>query len=183
MFGLWNSDDDSYEVDDDDDDYDELYNRFSGQRIQVHHLDTLSEAFELRVPRKYKIERIMADEHHVVAMCRLETEPESRQLFMSLFDLATCNEIGCNNSAKDVLFSLNESPIDLNIQKQWLDEVFLFDGWLVVPRNREFFWFDKEGNRSKTSTKLDTSELPTIFSSRSVLLFAFNKRNLLMKRL
>ena len=180
VFGQWSSDDD-----DDDGDNNEQDKRSSVHRIRVHHLDTLSEAFELRVPRKYKVERILADEHHLLAMCGPEREPESSQWLMIVFDLATCNEIGGgNNSATDSRFSLTESPIHLNIQELWIEEVFLLDGWLVVPSENEILWFDKEGNRSKTSTKLDTSELLTIYSSRSVLLFAFLDNNkLMMKRL
>ena len=75
VFGLWNAD---------------IYDCGDEDSIHACHLDTLSEAFDLCVPKKYKIQQIMADEHHVVAISSLKgSEPESRQLFMSIFDLAT----------------------------------------------------------------------------------------------
>ena len=78
VFGLWNTDD-SYDSDEDDhdnynDERDEPEEEPSSQRIQVRHLDTLSNAFCLRVPKEYKVERIMIDEHHVVAMSQLNSE-------------------------------------------------------------------------------------------------------------
>ena len=64
----------------------------------MHSLETLREVFCVRVPDEYTIERIMADEHHVVAVSRLGNDPswqnlDSRQWFMSFFDLATLDEI------------------------------------------------------------------------------------------
>ena len=165
VFGLWNSDDD------DDDE------RFSGQRIQVHHLDTLSEAFELRVPKKYTVERIYADEHHLVALC-LVGDIEN-QWYMSVFDLATCNQIDGDERAR---FFLSEGNIDLEMERLLLEEVCLLDGWLVVPTDNAIFWYDKTGTRSETSTELNNQELQTIYASRSILLFAFNDRKVLMKR-
>ena len=126
MFGLLYSDDD------DDGDNNEQDKRSSVPRILVHHLDTLSEAFELRVPRKYRVERIFADEHHLLAVCATKSELESNQLFMSVFDLATCNVIGGDNSANDVRFSLTESPFELNMGDRWAEELLMIDGWLVV---------------------------------------------------
>ena len=82
MFGL-SVTKNSYETDsdNDDEDYDgdEQEEEYSTRRIQVRHLDMLSKAFSLREPKKYKIERILADKHHVVTMCRAESEPESLQ--------------------------------------------------------------------------------------------------------
>ena len=126
VFGLLYSDDD------DDGDNNEQDKRSSVPRILVHHLDTLSEAFELRVPRKYRVERIFADEHHLLAVCATKSELESNQLFMSVFDLATCNVIGGDNSANDVRFSLTESPFELNMGDRWAEELLMIDGWLVV---------------------------------------------------
>ena len=83
----------------------------------MHHLDTLSEANVLCVPAKYTVERILADEHHVVAVCRVGDE--ARQWFMSVFDLATCNQIGGDNtSARGVnsaRFSLPERFFDFDM--------------------------------------------------------------------
>ena len=161
-------------------------------RIAACHVDTLTEAFGLRVPEKYRIERIMGDEDHVVAMTRLDSEslsrqPESRRWFMSVFNLATCKEGGGGGKdareGQKTRFFLPERHIDLDMQRVWLEDVFLLDGWLFLLHNHnEIFWFDKNGNRSKPNTVLNTRDLRTIYSSRSVLLFAFYEGKLLMRR-
>ena len=89
VFGVWDTGR-SYETDSDDDDNNgQKQEEYSTQRIQVRHLDTLSKAFCLVVPKKYTIERIIADEHRLVAMS--QQDHSSRQWFMSVFDLTTCN--------------------------------------------------------------------------------------------
>ena len=166
VFGLWRYVDDS---DDDDEDNNEQDKRSSGQWIQVHHLDTLNEAFELRVPKKYRIYQIVADEHHVVAVSRSSDEPESRDWFMSIFDLATCNEIDGDKTAR---FSLPEEYINLELEWYLLADASLLDGWLVVPTyNDEIFWYDKTGKRSETSTELNMTQLIKMYASRWALLF------------
>ena len=138
VFGLWNSDDDDDDNDNDNDNDDnELDKRYSRQRIRVHHLDTLSEAFDLRVPNKYTVERILADEHHLVAVCSVGDKED--QWYMSVFDLATCSQIDGGDERR---FSLPEENIDLEMERLLLDEVFLLDGWLVVPTDQQFAWFD-----------------------------------------
>ena len=125
----------------------------------------------------------MADEHHVVAMSRLEdSDLESRQLFMSIFDLATCNESG--GDGKTARFFLFERQIDLTIKPLLLSNVFLRPVFLV-PLNGELVWFDKkEGKRSETSTVLDTCNLDAIYSSDSSLVFALLDRSkFLLKQL
>ena len=186
VFGLWYDDDDDDAKDDDDgDDQEEEYSR---QMIRVLHLDTLSEAFVLRMPAQYTIERILADEYHVVAMCPVGDE--ARQWYMCLIDLATCNQIEddtSNTSAggvKTACVSLAENRIDVEISWLWLDQVFLLDGWLAVPSYQEIMWFDKEGTRSETRTNWDnTTQLWAINASRSGVLFKFRDGSLLMKRL
>ena len=184
VFGLC----DSFELDsgkDDDDDSDddttERSKYCSRQRIRVHHLDTLSEAFALLVPKKYKIERLLADEHHLVAVCRMGDK--TRQWYMTVFDLATCDEILSRSGDKTGHFCPPESLVDLDMEWLWQEELFLLDGWLVVPSAEEILWFDKRGNRSETSTYVDTSDLHTIYASRSALLFHFHDGKLLMKRI
>ena len=174
VFGLFDTDDDGQEE------------AFSNQRVQVHHLDTLSEAFELRVLDEYRIVQLKADERHVVAMSRLSSEPSSPgscQWFMSIFDLQASDEKKGNN--KMVRFFRAERHIDLAMQRLWLSEVFLLDGWLVVPHKDEntFVWFDAKGERSETSTDVDLSKLRAIYSSDgSSLLFALDDDTLLLKR-
>ena len=151
------------------------------------HLDTLKEAFGLRVPIKYTIERIMADEHHVVAMSLLESKVSSHW-FMSTFDLATCNESGGggnnNRDGKTVRkFFLAERHVCLAFESLYLDSVFLLDGWMVVLLNDKLFWFDKNGKQSETTTKLDASKVKSIYSSGSSLLFTQIGGKLLLKRL
>ena len=176
VFGLWTMDDD-----DDDGDNNELEK--AHQRIRVHHLDTLSEAFVLTVSKKYTIHRILADEHHLVAVSCLEGDPFGTltQWFTSVFDLATCNEIG--NGGETARFSLPERQIDFPTIWPSIADVFLLDGWLVVRGLNELVWFDKEGNRSETSTELDTPILQKMYASGSVLLLDVYQNALLIKRL
>ena len=175
----------------DDEYFRDSHERYSTrQRIQVHYVDTLREAFGLRAPEKYKIERLMADEHQLVAMSRSSEAPDSRQWFMSVFDSANCDQIDyeCNKSAQRFeisrRFALPERHVEIDIQASpWLSQVFLVAGWLAVPGDRHILWFDKDGHRSETSTEWDTAQLRKTFASRSILVFAFHDRKLLMKRL
>ena len=172
VFGLWDTGD-SYEPNKED--------GYATLRIQVLYLHTLSEAFGLRVPRKYAIERIMADEHHVVAMSFAyeSGRRESFQWFMSVFDLQA---IGNESSRVETgRFFQAERHIDLAMPSVWLSEVFLLDGWLVVPSedDKKLFWFDKDGQQSETSTEWDTGELRAIYSSGCSLLFALDDTLLL----
>ena len=184
VFGLWDWGDRHdyyYEPDDDDDDSDEQQAQYSRQRIQVLHLDTLNDAFGLRVPAKYTIERIMADERHVVVISRLACEP-SRQWIMTLFDLATCNESASGDKTARKFF-VAERHVPLAIKSVSLSSVFLFEGWLVVPRKsmNKFVWFDKKGQQSETSTKWDSQYLKKIYSFGSDLLFSTHDGKLLLK--
>ena len=116
--------------------------QYSSKRIQVLDLDTLSEAFGLRVPQMYKIERIVADEYHVVAICCLSSEPASKR-FMSVFNLQTYGKESDgrdpNSGAipmqdaggyKAERFFLAERHIDLhkNLPSPWLEDIFLLRG-------------------------------------------------------
>ena len=203
VFGLWDTSKRSHEKDrvryhetnsnrdDDDNNNDEQYSR---RRIQVHHLDSLKEAFGLRVPAEYTIEQILADEHRVVAMSRLEDSEPPRKWFMSIFELATCKQRGDDISSwlakrggvKTVpQFFLAERHIELNIEPLLLlPRVFLFDSWLVVPLKNanELVWFDKNGTRSETSTEWDSRRLKDIYSSGSSLFFTQLDGKLLLKR-
>ena len=163
------------------DDGDNPQGRYSYSRIQVCHLETLREAFCLRVPAKYRIERILADEHHLVAMTRRENESDwaVRQWSMGLFDLqAIGKESGRDKGAevgKSASFFLIERHIDLTIESHLLpSHFFLFDGWLVVPqwKKKKLVWFDKNGRRSETSTEWDSENLSQIYSSGLSLLFS-----------
>ena len=173
VFGLWDTSETSdeyepYQDDDDDEDDDNV-------KIQVLHLDTLSEAFGLRVPEKYTMERIMADEHHVVALSHLSDEPdESRRWFMSIFELS-------GKESCDHQFFLAERHIDLTIQAHFTPEMSLLDGWLMLPLQNELVWIDKKGKRSETTTRLDTSNVTDIFSSDMSLLFVLRDKKLLLK--
>ena len=195
VFGLSDTCD-SYETDSDDDDDDEQEDEtYSSHRIQVHHLDTLSEAFELRVPNKYTMERIMADEHRVVAMSRRSNKP-SRHWYMTIFDLATCILSDNRQQAKRARtkkaaageFFLAEKHVRLDLgpgfvlDTEYFSQMFLFDGWLVVPRdNRELVWFDKNGTPSRTSTERDTN-FKDLYASGSILLLTTHDDKLLLKR-
>ena len=150
-------------------------------RIQVHHLDTLSEAFELRVPAKYKINHIIADEHRVVAMC---SKSLPHQRYMSIFDLATCNESGCDNSRGEERarkFFMAERHIVLPLESLLIDEVFL----LVFPNDKRniFVWFNKNGEQSESSTEVDLGNMRAIYSFNSCLLFDLGYDKLLLKRI
>ena len=173
VFGLW------------DDDY-EREEEYSSKRIQVCHLDTLNEAFCLCVTKKYDIVRIMADEHHVVAI----SHPlhEWHNWFMTIFDLATCNENGGDNKAARYgktgckLF-MSERNILLSEVLYFTHSVLLLDGWLGFPHEnkKELVWFDKKGNRSETSTELDTRKVGAIYSWGSSLLFTQSCSKLVLK--
>ena len=184
VFGLWDTNSlyEPYELDsDDDDDSDEQEAQYSSQRIQVRHLDTLSKAYSLRVPRRFNIERIMADEDHLVAMS-LESE-RYRPWFMTLFNLATCNESSCGGKTVRKYF-LPERHVRFDVEALCLASVFLFDGWLVVPRedHNEFVWFDKKGKQNETSTEWNSKKLNEIFSFGTSLLFAKDDGKLLLKQ-
>ena len=189
VFGLEDTNENDYfyesDFDDNDDDSDEQEEEYSSHRIQVHHLDTLSEAFGLRVPKKYEIERIMADEHHVVAVSGLSSEPlwddsESREWFMSIFDLQAISKQKGNKIAR---FFRAERHIELTIEPLLLPSLFMLNGWMVVPlkNQNELAWFDKSGERSETSTRLNIiSKVTAIYSSDSSLLFAPGNFKLLL---
>ena len=182
LFGLWDTgetsdENDPYinnqEADSDDDDDDIVEEKHSRRRIQVHHLDTLSgAAFSLRVPEKYTIEKIMADEHHVVAMSSVGSE-----WFMSIFDLD--GKTNCGQKA--ARFFLAERHIELSLKSLWMP-VFMYNEWLVVPHKKELAWFDKKGKRCETSTQLDNSNVEIIYSSGSSLLFGLLNQKLLLKQ-
>ena len=122
-----------------------------------------------------------------IPILSMESDPFGTftQWFVSVFDLSTCNEIGNGGGGggcdKRAQFSLPERRIDFPSINP--PTTFLLDGWLVVPGVNELAWYDKEGKRSETSTKLVTHKL-TIFASRSVLLFDTpgNNKMLLMKQ-
>ena len=138
---------------------------------------------------EYTIDRIMADEHHLVAMSRLDGETTSNW-FMSVFDLQAFGEASGDDKDAGVgktasKFFLLERHIDLAIQRLWLSEVFLLDGWLVVPhRDKDTFsWYDKDGQRNATSTDVDLGNVRAIYSSGgSNHLFDLDDDTLLLKR-
>ena len=151
---------------------------YSHKMIQVHDLGTLSEAFGLRLPIEYTVERIMADEHHLVTMNRLENDWSGHQWSMSIFNVATFNESDGDKSdsrgGKTARFFVAERHIELSIKSLVLSSVFPFNGWLVVHREKEkeLVWFNKNGKRSETRTRLDSiSNLRAIYSTVSSLLF------------
>ena len=179
LFGLWDTD---YSFD---------FVEYSSRRIQVRQLDTLSEEFCLVAPMKYTMERIMADEHHVVAMSRLGSEPESRQWYMSIFDLTTCNQSDNMQQAKQARqnFALGKHVLlDLgpcfSIDSVYLSKVFLFDGWLVVPREHEdeLVWFDKNGTRSETKTMIDNKKMTDFYASGSIIILTSNDGKFFFQR-
>ena len=98
VFGLWDTYD-SFKPDSDDDDDDEKQEEeeYSAHRIKVHRLDTLGKEFSLRVQAKYSIERIMADEHHLVALSRL-ANMSSCDWYFSIF--AGCGRILSGREAR-----------------------------------------------------------------------------------
>ena len=180
VFGLWNTYDsiDSDVDDQDNDERDKQEEEPTYYRIQVRHLDTLSKAFCLLVPKEYKVERILADEHHVVAMSQLNSDRGSPYWYMNIFNLATCNESSSGRGGGNrprTNFFLSEKTIDLAIESLSLLNVFLYDGWLVVPLSveKELVWFDKNSARSETSTEWDSDYLKEIYSFGSALLFDF----------
>ena len=189
IFGKLDTDDSNETVadnDDNDNDNDEQQADNSTEKIQVLHLDTLSEAFELRVPKKYRIEQIMADEHRVVTIIELASEPNSHDRFMSIFDLATCDESGGSGGdtrASGPTYFLAEKTIDLAIDFSYKHFIILFDGWLVFPHEHELVWFDKKnGTRSETRTEWDSENVIDIYSFGSSIIFEQRDGKLLLKR-
>ena len=184
VFGLWDMSD-AYNHQ-----YRRNYEQDSRQWIQVHHLHTLNEVFCMRVPNEYTIERMMAEEHRVVAISRRDRRPlwqnsESGPWCMNLFDVDIFSEWDYDFFARRCMtapFPVSEWHIGLDMQLPRLENVFLLDGWLVVTGDNEIFWFDREGKRSETITKLDNGELRTIYSSSSSLLFSLHDDTLLLKR-
>ena len=211
VFGLWNARY-SYESDSDNDDEDEDEDQeqddnesdeledeeeYSPQRIQVCHLDTLSKAFELRVPKKCTIERIWADEHHVVAMSKLTMS--YLDWYMTIFDLAKCNRHGDNRQqqakrarkkkAAAGVFFLAEKHVLLNLDRRFYDSEFLskvslFDGCLVALRvyTNEILWFNKNGTRSEMSTRLDNTNLKELYASGSIIILTSKDGKLYFQR-
>ena len=117
--------------------------------------------FNLRVPKKYTMYRIMPDEHHLIAISLV-----GNKSLTSIFDLVTCNESdGDKSKGRKTArkFFRAERHIGLAL-----------DGWLVVPfkDKNTFAWFNKNGERSETITDVDLGNLQAIYSSRSSLLFA-----------
>ena len=152
----------------------------STERIQVLHLDTLGKAFELRVPTKYPIEQIMADELHVVAKTILYNK-SSCHCLMSIFDLATCSESG--GGGRDTggpTYFLAEKTIDIDYSNK--HRVVLFDGWLVFPHEHELIWLDKNGARSETRTEWDSGNVRDMYSFGSSIIFEQRDGKLLLKR-
>ena len=182
VFGLWNTYE-SFNSDNEEPEEDE----YSSHRIQARHVDTLSKAFELVAPEKYTMKRIMADEHRVVAISRLDSEP--REWFMSVFYLAACNESGEDKrttrrgrSAASKYF-LAKRHIRLDTDSVLLYNGFLFDGWLVFPGEKsELIWFDRNGIRSEVRTKLDSENCRDIYSFGSGLIFTQHGSTILMRR-
>ena len=195
IFGLcdaYESDDEDGSEDNDDEPEEEECAR---TWIQVCHLDTLRTSFCLVVSDEYTIERIMSDEHHVVAMSRPKDSELLSQWFISIFNLATCNESGVgdfdNSNAKlggdetaSTKFFLAEKTIDLPIESYPMPRVFLFNGWLVVPLKDEqkLIWFDKEVELSETITKWDSNRFKDFFPFGSGLLFTQHDSKILLKR-
>ena len=139
------------------------------------HLDTLSKAFDLRVPKKYTIERIMADEHHVVALSMKSIS--DRWWLMSIFDLASVEE-SCSVTVARRSASIWRH-IDLAWHSELIPSAFLLDGWIVIDCGNEFVWFDKKGQRSEETT--DINPLRSIYLSGSNLLFRRPKDKLSLK--
>ena len=150
VFGLLDTRSERSETDsNDDDDEHEEGEKHSQERIQVCHLDTLKEAaFGLRVPEEYTMERIMADEQHVVAMGRVgsesfwQTSTTPRRWFMSIFELSG-KESWAGKTKSRRLF-LAERHIELTIQSQLPPEMSLLNGWLILPLVNRLVWFDKK---------------------------------------
>ena len=179
--------DDAEDDDDDDEDKDDDVLKeleYSNQRIQAHHLDTLSKAFVLCVPDNYFIVWIMADEHHLVAMSQMYSEGP-RQPYMSVFDLqAICRQIGDDGGGKKTRRNifLAERHVRLDIELMQLSYTFLIDGWLVVPSDKKIFWFDKMGQQSEVSTEWDSKKWRAIFSYGSSLILILRDGTFLLKQ-
>ena len=203
------TDNGNYEDDDDDDEYDddgdidgdndsddedndeqeeeaaEEEEVYSTHRIQARRLDTLNKAFVLCVPEQYTMRRIMADEHHLVAMSRVASVPGSCHWFMSVFNLqAIYAETGFRDKAgkKTRKIFQAERHVRLDIEPIWLPSAFLFHGWLVVVLTNELAWFDKEGARSATSTEWDSNNWKGICASGSSLQLIRHDGKHLLKR-
>ena len=175
VFGMWDSGD-SYETDYDDDEEEE--EEYSNLRIQAHHLDTLSKAFELRVPEKYVIEQVMADEQHLVTISQPYKE-WSRQWCVSVFDVqAICKE--SDKAARK--FFLAQRHVRLALEPMRMPSAFLFHDWLVLVLANELAWFDKEGTRSETRTEWDSNKFEDIYSSGSSLILTKHDGKVLFKR-
>ena len=146
-------------------------------------METLNKAFVLCVKENYTMRRIMADEHHVVAMSFLKKSEPHSPWFMSIFNLATCNESSSGGGNTAPKYFLPERLIHLSFRSVFMYETFLFDGWMVVPLEDEkkLVWFDKNGARSETITKWDSKCLPEIYSSGSSLLFTQPDSKILLK--
>ena len=143
------------------------------------HLGTLKQAFGLRVPKKYRIEQIMADELHMVALSRL-----GRKWFVSIFDLqATSHKATVMKTNKARVF-LAERHVRLDVEALVPPSVFLFNDWLVFHIKNELAWFDKKGKRSATSPKLNNiSNERAVYISCSNLLFVLTFEILDTRRL
>ena len=123
---------------------------YSHKMIQVHDLGTLSEAFGLRLPIEYTVERIMADEHHLVTMNRLENDWSGHQWSMSIFDLQA--KSGMENYDKEgARFFLAERHVKLGLRSSTWLPVFLHCEWLVVPLESELVWYDKRALEARQS--------------------------------
>ena len=146
--------------------------------IEVHHLEKhLSRTIGMFcVAEKYAVEQIMADEHHLVAMCRLGSEESPDQLSVSIFDLASCSV------DKKACFFWTQRHVEFDMQSSRGMTAFLHCEWLVVPHKKELVWFDKNGNRSERSTDVDLENVRDIYSSGSRLFFVLRDKKLLMKQ-
>ena len=156
------------------------------RRIHAHHWDTeLSEAFILDVAEEqYSIEQLIADENHVMAICGFSTSQResSPQWFVSAFDLQAICEEDSSGGKKAFKFYLSERPVHLSLHERFLPTVFCLDGWLVFHHLEQIEWFDKEGNRSETITKLGSKNLNKIFASGSSFILTQHDGKLMLKR-
>ena len=147
--------------------------------VQVRHLRTLEVAFYLTVDRKYKLKRIMADEHHCVAFsteCPSKPTLQSQlQSYMHVFELS-------GKCGKSVYFAA-ERLVHMDTQSIWVNLAFLRDDWLVIPHQREIVWLDKNGQRSDTSTEFHTlAALRAVRPSGLSLQFALSDIKLASKQ-
>ena len=177
VFGLWETKNER-PADSDDIHEQEPHSR---QTIQVHDLNTLSEAFALGVHEKYRIKRIMVDEHHLVAMSQLLES--SDEWLMSIFDFQDKSEVKENANDNMAHFFLHEKHVHFGKLNMSLP-VFLHCEWLIVPDENEskLVWFDKKGTRSETSTYTDLDHVRDIYSSGASLFFVLENKRLLLKQ-